>query len=169
MTSTPPHPWMWGSMKPGVTIMLPASITVAGDGVAIRSAGPTSTIAPFSMMRRAGEYSTSGVSSVPASTASKVLLTTGPEVCDHSSQIPPIFSEKFLGVFPVAGQCAHHDRNLQIASRVFDQLLQFVVMEAENLAQNLHSAVAEFLVGHGDVDHPVAIGHTQPDHRGGAD
>ena len=42
-------------------------------------------------------------------------------------------------------------------------------MEAENFAQDLHSAVAEFLIGHCDVDHPVAVGHTEPDHRSRAD
>src|SRR5262245_46339550 len=165
ITSTPPHPWMWGSMKPGPTIMFVASIPTAVDGALTWSAGPTSAINPFSMMRRAGEYSTCGVSSVPAWIARRLLLTTGSEVCDHFSEVTAVFSEKLLGVFAVAGQCAHHDRNFQVASGVFDQLLQLVVMEAENFAQNLHATVSEFLIGHADVDHPVAVGHAQPDHR----
>src|SRR5690349_20848053 len=156
MTSTPPHPWIWGSMKPGATIRLPASILIAVDGTAIRSAGPTSSINPFSMMMRAGEYSTCGVNNVPASIASEALLTTGPEVCDDFSQVPTVFVQKLLGMFSVAGQRAHHNRNLQVASRVLNQLLQLVVVETENLPQNLLPAVSEFLIRHGDVDHPVA-------------
>ena len=53
-------------------------------------------------------------------------------------------------MFPIAGQCAHHDGNFQVASRVFDQLLQFVVMKAgtaQKLVLNMISTTTMIRLG----------------------
>ena len=36
------------------------------------------------------------------------------------------------------------------------------------LKEDLFAALAQFVIRHGDVDHPVAVGHSEPDHDGGA-
>src|SRR5262249_30812209 len=139
-------------------------------GTGVRSGGPHSTINPLSTMTLAGEILSRGVYRVPASIARNwFLLTAGTEVGDDLSEIAGVFRQQPFRFFAVASERAHHDRHLQIAAGHRDQLLQLVGVETQDFAQDLHAALAQLLIRHTDVDHPVAVGHAETDHYGRAD
>src|SRR5437867_5383439 len=161
---------MCGSMNPGATSICEASMCSAPGGSRIVAAGPASAIELPSMINRPGANLSSGVNKMPASiTVNAFLFTTGSQVADNPPEIALCVAQAFLGLFSGASDRAHDDRNLEVRSGAFGQASGFIGLHTQNLLEDMHSALAEFIVGHADVDHPIAVSHAQPDHRRCAD
>src|SRR5437762_1524618 len=158
ITSTPPQPWIWGSMKPGVTMNCEASIVSAPAGIRTASAGPASATESPSMIKRPGDTRLAGVRSVPASIAI-TLLTAASEMCQDPAKMTARFRKPLLRFLPAASGSAHDDRHLQRAAGFFDEFRRLFGFHCEDLLENILPALPQFSIRHADVDHPVAVGH----------
>src|SRR5437899_977097 len=161
---------MCGSMKPGATSICDASMRSAPEGNRIVSAGPASATELPSMINRPGANLSSGVNKMPASiTVNAFLFTTGSQVADNPPEIALCVAKAFLGLFSGASDRALDDSHFQVRSGGFGQASSFIGLHTQNFLKDMYSPLAELIVGHADVDHPIAVSHAQPDHRRCAD
>src|SRR5437867_11113227 len=139
---------MCGSMNPGATSICEASMCSAPGGSRIVAAGPASAIELPSMINRPGANLSTGVNKMPASiTINALLFTTGSQVADNPPQISVRIAKAFLGLFPRTSDRAHDDGNLQVRSGAFGQASSFIRLHTQNLLEDMHSSLAEFIVG----------------------
>src|SRR5579883_1887711 len=157
-------------MNPGVAMKLDASIRSAPAGTRTESKVPISRIAVPSMSSRPGEYFSVGVQTVPASmTIGLILLTPGSKVAEDTAKIALGIRELFLRFRAIAACRAHDHRDSQVRSRRVDQFLGFIRLDAEDFLKHLFPPGPQLLIGHADIDHPVAVCHSEADHQGGAE
>src|SRR5215467_1683487 len=98
----------------------------------------------------------------PASIVSGLfLLTSASKVTEDSAKIAVRFGKLLLRFLAIASGCTHDDCDLQVGSRFLDQLFRLVGFDPENLLEHVLAARAQLMIPHPDVDHPVAVGHTQ--------
>src|SRR5262249_19247691 len=151
---------------PGITARPEQSIRRLPSGILMFSIDPTSRIVDPSRSRRPGEYFWTGVNIVPASIAmSASLLTPASKMAEYAAKVTVGSGQPFLGFLAIAASRAHNDSDSQIRSGLLYQLVRFFRFHTQYFLQDLFASAAQLFVAHSDVDHPIAVGHAQPDHE----
>src|SRR5215471_16852941 len=141
MTSTPPQPWIWGSMKPGATMNSEASIRIVCAGMSMSRGDPAAAIEAPEMRSRPGENFSEGVNNVPASIDRIVgSLTTASQMTKDLAEIAVGFRQLFFPIFAAATKHAHDEGEFEVRTGCFDQAERFRLFDAKNFLQHVPAA-----------------------------
>src|SRR6185503_12989723 len=117
---------------------------------------------------------------IPSSDVPDIKPTTTPDdtlllpdrwwfVLRHAPDDATVLRQKPLGVLPADSTLLHHDGELDALSSGFQQSRRFLAGHTADFHHDALAAIDQLVVGSAEIDHQIAVGLAEPDHRAGGD
>src|ERR1051325_4376209 len=88
---------------------------------------------------------------------------------DHAPDHAAVLGQLLLGLLARDAKERHHDRGLDASAGGLEHLLRGLSIETGNLHHDPMAAIDELVVRRPEIDHQVAEGLAEADHRAGGD
>src|SRR6185436_10156289 len=117
---------------------------------------------------------------IPSSEVPDIKPTTTPDdtlllsdrwwfVLRHAPDHAAVLRQKPLGVLAADSTLLHHDGELDALSSGLQQSRRFFAGHTADFHHDALAAIDQLVVGGAEIDHQIAVGLAEPDHRAGGD